>query len=192
MGATRMVVMAVMQSGGSSPRQVEFTLDDAVAERLRQLRSLVPPATGLRLQRDLVIDKVRARLATAVWRRLGEPVTVSGSCIVVSSDGVFHCGAKELRSQAKLLSCTFPIERLVDLHAQRPDGEIFVIRDGRLLNDEPAEADAQQRLLQFAHTEPPRPLESASDFDTLQGLPLQASALVMAPQAGAPARRTLN
>lgn len=52
----------------SVARQVEFTLDDEFLDRLRQLRSLVPLLTSLTERRDLVIDRVRARIPRALWR----------------------------------------------------------------------------------------------------------------------------
>jgi hypothetical protein len=69
MSKPRHVIMQVVKrSSGSATHHVEFLMDDNFAERLRQLRSLVPPLGSLNKQRDLVIDKVRVRLPNAIWR----------------------------------------------------------------------------------------------------------------------------
>jgi hypothetical protein len=69
MAKPRPVIMQVVKrSSGSATHHVEFLMDDNFAERLRQLRSLVPPLGSLNKQRDLVIDKVRVRLPNAIWR----------------------------------------------------------------------------------------------------------------------------
>jgi hypothetical protein len=64
----RHVVMQVVKRSGGATHHVGFTINDSFVERMRQLRSLVPPLTSLNKQRDLVIDKVRVRLPNAVWR----------------------------------------------------------------------------------------------------------------------------
>jgi hypothetical protein len=62
MSEPRRVVMQVVKRSGGTTHHVEFTVDENFAERLRQLRSLVPPLNTLNAQRDLVIDKVRVRV----------------------------------------------------------------------------------------------------------------------------------
>ena len=68
MSRQRHVIMQVVKRSGGTTHHVEFVMDDNFAERLKQLRSLVPPLNSLNKQRDLVIDKVRVRLPSAVWR----------------------------------------------------------------------------------------------------------------------------
>jgi hypothetical protein len=171
---SRQVVMQVVKRSGEAAHHVEFTLDDNFSERLRQLRTLVPPLNGLNKQRDLVIDKVRARLPSAVWRcgAAGEePSAVDGSCIVIAAEGFFNCGAKDRKSKEKLVTYTFPIQRLVELHAERANGETFFIRNGIFTNDEPADSSAGRwvaALHEFADSRLP---EGPSQFDTLPGAP---------------------
>ena len=132
--------MQVVKRSGGATHHVEFSMDDNFAERLRQLRSLVPPLNALNKQRDLVIDKVRVRLPTAVWRCGGDVDSqVEGSCIVIAAEGFFNCGGKDRKTKEKLVTYTFPIARLIELHMERPAGETFYIRDGIFTNDEPAE-----------------------------------------------------
>ena len=160
--------MRLVMPMGGTPRHVEFRIDASFCERLRQLRTLVPLATGLNRQRDLVIDKVRARLPNSVWRRADTPIGVTGACLVVSSEGVFHCGAKEVEGGYKLLGCTFPISRLSELHAGRPVGETFFIQSGFFINDEPAESEAGRWAAKLHGIEGAVAVpEGASDFDSL-------------------------
>ena len=168
-GASRLIVMRLVLPVGGAPRHVEFRMDQGFAERLRQLRTLVPMTTTLNRQRDLVIDKVRVRLPTAVFRRLDVEIKTSGPCLVVSNEGIFHCGAKDVENGHKLLSCTFPITRLIELNAQRPVGETLYIQNGFFINDEPQESDAG-RWVASMHA-PEHVPEGASDFDTLHGMP---------------------
>ena len=170
----RRVVMQVVKRSGGATHHVEFTMDDNFAERLRQLRSLVPPLNALNRQRDLVIDKVRVRLPTAVWRLGGdEAAQVDGSCIVIAAEGFFNCGGKDRQTKEKLVTYTFPIARLIELHAERPAGETFFIRDGVFTNDEPANSAAGRWVASLHEMVEVRVPEAPSDFDTLQGVPLR-------------------
>ena len=177
MGKSRHVVMQVVRrSSGSATHHVEFLMDDNFAERLRQLRSLVPPLGSLNKQRDLVIDKVRVRLPNAIWRSGNEidmDGGVDGSCIVIAAEGSFNCGGKDRKTKEKLVTYTFPIARLIELHTERPAGETFYIRDGVFTNDEPANSAAGRWVAALHEMEETRPPESPSDFDTLQGVPLR-------------------
>ena len=187
--------MQVISRSGDAAHHVEFTLDDAFAERLHQLRSLVPPLNNLNRHRDLVIDKVRVRVPSAIWRcdGQGETVTVvDGSSIVVATEGYFNCGAKKRATREKLVTYTFPIARLIELHQTRPNGETFFLRNGIFTNDEPPESNAR-RWSSMLHTpEPPRGFESATDFDTMPGVPLAASDSVAQPERARPVLRTFN
>ncbi|AMM26511.1 hypothetical protein AX767_20735 [Variovorax sp. PAMC 28711] len=172
---TRQIVMQVVKRNGEPAHHVEFTLDDNFAERLRQLRSLVPPLTGLNRARDLVIDKVRARLPAAIWRCGAgdgqEANPVEGSCIVIAAEGFFNCGAKDSKSKEKLVTYTFPISRLIELHVERPSGETFFIRNGIFTNDEPADSSAGRWVALLHEAEHSRLPEGPSHFDTLPGGP---------------------
>lgn len=173
--ASRLVVMRLVSPVGGTPRHVEFRIDLAFVERLRQLRTLVPALTSLNRQRDLVIDKVRVRLQTAVWRRAQAEIRVASSCLVVTNEAVFHCGARDIENGHKLLSCSFPISRLIDLNAQRPTGETLYIQSGFFINDEPPETEAGRWVAaKHAALEATAVPESASDFDTLHGMPARA------------------
>jgi len=185
MSKPRHVVMQVVKrSSGSATHHVEFLMDDTFAERLRQLRSLVPPLGTLNRLRDLVIDKVRVRLPNAVWRTGSHVDTgVEGSCIVISSEGSFNCGGKDSSTREKLVTYNFSIARLVELHAERAEGETLYIRDGTFANDEPADSPAGLWVASLTEEEPVmRVPDTPSDFDTLHELTLR-------PQqgAGAPA-----
>ena len=185
MNLTRLVVMQVISRSGDAAHHVEFTLDDAFAERLNQLRSLVPPLNNLNRHRDLVIDKVRVRMPSAVWRcdGLGEAVTVvDGSSIVVATEGFFNCGAKKRATREKLVTYTFPIARLIELHQTRPNGETFFLRNGIFTNDEPPESNARRWSSMLHAHEPVRGFESATDFDTMPGAPLTAAPDSVSPQ----------
>ncbi len=173
---TRQIIMQVVKRNGEPAHHVEFTLDDNFAERLRQLRTLVPPLTSLNRSRDLVIDKVRARLPSAIWRcgasidgHEGNPV--EGSCIVIAAEGFFNCGAKDSKSKEKLVTYTFPISRLIELHAERPSGETFFIRNGIFTNDEPADSSAGRWVALLHDMEHARLPDGPSQFDTLPGGP---------------------
>ena len=118
-----------------------------------------------------MIDKVRVRLPTAVWRLGGEEAAqVDGSCIVIAAEGFFNCGGKDRKTKEKLVTYTFPIARLIELHTERPAGETFYIRDGVFTNDEPANSAAGRWVASLHEMEETRPPESPSDFDTLQGV----------------------
>lgn len=186
MDEPRRVVMQVVKRSGGTTHHVEFTLDGNFVERLRQLRSLVPPLNTLNTQRDLVIDKVRVRVPSAIWRCDGESESlVDGSCIVIAAEGVFNCGGKDRKSREKLVTYAFPISRLLSLHADRPVGETFYIRDGKFTNDEPAESSAGRWMASLHEVEEMRLSESSSDFDTLQGAPLRTGQAPLRPASAA-------
>jgi len=176
MSKPRHVVMQVVKrSSGSATHHVEFLMDDTFAERLRQLRSLVPPLGSLNKQRDLVIDKVRVRLPNAIWRT-GTHVDdgVEGSCIVIASEGYFNCGGKDRNTREKLVTYNFSIARLVELHSERADGETLYIRDGTFANDEPADSAAGLWVASLTEQETVMRIPDApSDFDTLHELTLR-------------------
>ena len=176
MSKPRHVVMQVVKrSSGSATHHVEFLMDDNFAERLRQLRSLVPPLGSLNKQRDLVIDKVRVRLPNAIWRT-GTQVDngVEGSCIVIASEGSFNCGGKDRTTREKLVTYNFSISRLVDLHTERTEGETLYIRDGTFANDEPAESAAGLWVASLNELEAVmRVPDAPSDFDTLHDLTMR-------------------
>jgi hypothetical protein len=140
---TRRVVMHVVNRSSSSNanRQVEFRLDDDFAERLRQLRTLVPSPGTLSRYRDLVIDKLRMRLPNAIWR-LGndDDPAVEDSCMVISPKGSFNCGGRNRKMREELVTYGFPVQRLIELHVERPHGETFFIYDGVLANEQPSES----------------------------------------------------
>lgn len=183
---TRQVVIQAVKRSGEETHHVQFVLDDTFAERLRQLRSLVPPLTSLTRQRDLVIDKVRVRLPNAIWRRSGghdtqEPTLVDGSCLVIASEGLFNCGAKDRLAKEKLMTHSFPISRLLELHAKRTEGEPLFIRNGVFINDESVDSSAGRWVAALQDSETaPLPL-SPSDFDTLPGPPLKTVGHAKAP-----------
>lgn len=179
MNKSRHVVMQVVRrSSGSATHHVEFQMDDIFAERLRQLRSLVPPLGSLNKQRDLVIDKVRVRLPNAIWRTGSVVDTgVEGSCMVIASEGAFNCGAKDRHTREKLVTYNFSISRLIELHAERQEGETFYIRDGVFANDEPAESASGRWVASLHELEAVmRVPDAPSDFDTLHDLDPRASA----------------
>nr|WP_233101595.1 hypothetical protein [Variovorax sp. IB41] len=170
-------MQVVKRSSGSATHHVEFLMDDNFAERLRQLRSLVPPLGSLNKQRDLVIDKVRVRLPNAIWRSGNEidmDGGVEGSCIVIAAEGSFNCGGKDRKTREKLVTYNFSISRLVELHAERPEGETFYIRDGTFANDEPADSPAGRWVASMHELEVVmRVPDAPSDFDTLHDLSLR-------------------
>ncbi|MBN8746308.1 MAG: hypothetical protein J0I65_02205 [Variovorax sp.] len=193
MSKTRQVVMQVLTRAGEEWNHVEFTLDDSFAERLRQLRTLVPPLNSLNRNRDLVIDKVRVRLPSAIWRcsGAGEAATeVDGSSIVIAAEGFFNCGGKKRGSREKLVTYTFPIARLIELHAERADAEVFFLRNGIFTNDEPADSSAGRWAASLHLGEAIHGHESVTDFDTMPGSPVP----LRHPEAAgaAPAARSLN
>ncbi|WGT65568.1 hypothetical protein [Variovorax paradoxus] len=176
MNKSRHVVMQVVKrSSGSATHHVEFFMDNIFAERLRQLRSLVPPLGSLNKQRDLVIDKVRVRLPNAIWRT-GSHVDsgVEGSCIVIAAEGSFNCGGKDRNTREKLVTYNFSIARLIELHDERPDNETLYIRDGTFANDEPAESAAGKWVASLNELEAVmRVPDAPSDFDTLHDLTMR-------------------
>jgi hypothetical protein len=171
-------MQVVKRSSGSATHHVEFLMDDNFAERLRQLRSLVPPLGSLNKQRDLVIDKVRVRLPNAIWRSGNEidmDGGVEGSCIVIAAEGSFNCGGKDRKTREKLVTYNFSISRLVELHAERPEGETLYIRDGTFANDEPADSAAGRWVASMHEFEVVmRVPDAPSDFDTLHDLSLRS------------------
>ncbi len=69
---------------------------------------------------------------------------------------------------------TFSIARLIELHAERPEGETFYIRDGVFANDEPAESPAGRWVASMHELEVVmRVPDAPSDFDTLHDLTLR-------------------
>lgn len=188
--------MQVISRSGDATHHVEFTLDDAFAERLNQLRSLVPPLNNLNRHRDLVIDKVRVRLPSAVWRcdGVGETSTVvDGSSIVIATEGFFNCGAKKRATREKLVTYTFPIQRLLELHQTRPNGETFFLRNGIFTNDEPPESNARRWSSMLHTADPARGFETSTDFDTMSGAPLMpGDAASTAPDRQRPVLRTFS
>ncbi|MES2252014.1 MAG: hypothetical protein V4645_32430 [Pseudomonadota bacterium] len=180
-------MQVVKRSSGSATHHVEFLMDDNFAERLRQLRSLVPPLGALNKQRDLVIDKVRVRLPNAIWRSGNEIAIdggVDGSCIVIAAEGSFNCGGKDRRTREKLVTYNFSIARLIELHSERPEGETLYIRDGVFANDEPAESPAGRWVASMHELEVVmRVPDAPSDFDTLHDLTMRADG--QPTQAGA-------
>lgn len=134
MTISRQVIMQVAQVASGTAWHVEFTINSDFAERLRQLRSLVPAATGRISQRDLVIDKVRARLRKANWRSsAGSNPVVDGSCIVFSSNGTFSCVAKNRDTREQLRTFEASVEEVLALHASRPIEEILYVGAGVVL-----------------------------------------------------------
>lgn len=195
MGKTRQVVMQVLTRSGEEWNHVEFTLDDMFAERLRQLRTLVPPLTSLNRTRDLVIDKVRVRMPSAIWRccRSEGATAVDGSSIVISTDGLFNCGAKKRDTRDKMVTYTFPIARLIELHDERADGEVLFLRNGVLANDEPAQSSAGRWAASLHVGQSSAAPEGVTDFDTMPGAPV--SLRLSHPgvdDAPPPQKRTLN
>lgn len=135
MNTSRQVIMQVAQSTNTLGWHVEFTIDDDFAERLRQLRSLVPMVTGRLAQRDLVVDKVRARLRKAHWRPSDDTESpIDGSCIVFSSDGTFTCVAKLRATREQLRTYSASIAEVLAMHSDRPASETLYIGAGRVLS----------------------------------------------------------
>lgn len=105
-------------------RQVEFILDDEFVDRLRQLRSLVPLLTSLSERRDLVIDRVRARIPRAVWRvGEGPEVVMERSGLVVAPDGLFCCAARIKDTRERWQTPHASIPRLIEAHVSLVQGE---------------------------------------------------------------------
>ena len=79
MSRQRHVIMQVVKRSGGATHHVEFCIDDNFAERLRQLRSLVPPLTALNKQRDLVQDdqKPAAEAMRDAARQINEEIRKS-------------------------------------------------------------------------------------------------------------------
>ena len=148
--------MQAMKRVSATTHHVVFAVDDSFIERMRQLRSLVPPLSPLNRQRDLVIDKVRVRLPNAVWRAGNEVMAdIAGSCMVVATEGVFSCGAKDQRSRDKLVTHTFPISRLIELHASRPMDETLFIREGVFANEEAPGSESRDWMASVLAAFPP-------------------------------------
>ena len=175
MNNARQVIMQVVKRSGGATHYVQLLIDDSFVDRLRQLRSLVPPITGINRQRDLVIDKVRVRLPNGVWRNGAQVESqIEGSCVVVAAEGLFSCGGKDSKTKEKLVTYAFPIARLGELHAERPAGETFYLRDGVFCNDESTGSPAGRWMALLHGFDEMQVPEAASDFDTLQGIPLRA------------------
>ena len=69
------------------------------------------------------------------------------------------------------MTYAFSIARLSELHAERPAGETFYIRDGVFTNDEPVDSPAGRWVASLHELEEMRVPDVPSDFDTLQSLP---------------------
>jgi hypothetical protein len=176
--------MQVVRRSGGSTHHVQFMVDDSFIDRLRQLRSLVPSLTAINRQRDLVIDKVRVRLPNAIWRSGAQMDSrVDGSCVVVAAEGFFSCGGKDAASKEKLVTYAFPIARLAELHEQRRPGETLFLRDGILVNDQPSDSPAGRWMALLNECKESGLADPASDFDTLQGVPLRVEQGAHVPQS---------
>ena len=176
--------MQVVKRSGGATHHVQFVIDESFIDRLRQLRSLVPPLTSINRQRDLVIDKVRVRLPNAVWRNGAQVEShIEGSCVVVAAEGLFSCGGKDGKTKEKLVTYAFPIVRLAELHTERPAGETFYLRDGVFANDESVGTPSGRWVAMLHGLDEVRVPEVASDFDTLQGVPLRAEQGACTPQS---------
>lgn len=81
--------------------EVEIEVDGAFVAWLLELQTLVPALNAFTVRRDMVIDQVRARLLRAIWREKGgREIQVSASNVVIGSEGIFVCTAKnEARGQ---------------------------------------------------------------------------------------------
>lgn len=181
--------MQAVKRSGEATHHVQFVLDDTFAERLRQLRSLVPPLSPLTRQRDLVIDKVRVRLPSAIWRRNGaggevDQAEVEDSCMVIAAEGLFNCGAKDRLAKEKLMTHSFAIVRLLELHAERLSGETLFIRNGVFINDESVDSSAGRWVAALQESDQPQLPLPPSDFDTLPGAPLKGAIHAVAPRTG--------
>jgi hypothetical protein len=51
---------------------------------------------------------------------------VDGSCIVIAAEGSFNCGGKDRKTREKLVTYNFAIARLLELHAERTEGETLL------------------------------------------------------------------
>jgi hypothetical protein len=130
--------MQAVPRAGDVAWYVEFTIDNDFVERLRQLRSLVPAYSSMSKKRDLVIDKVRARLREARWQpSRAVRADIDGSCIVFAADGTFSCAAKNRATEERLQTYYASIEDLLIQHESLPASETLLIR-GRTISALPA------------------------------------------------------
>jgi hypothetical protein len=136
--SSRQVIMQAVPRTGDVAWYVEFTIDNDFVERLRQLRSLVPAYSSMSKKRDLVIDKVRARLREARWQpSRAVQADIDGSCIVFAADGTFSCAAKNRATEERLQTYYASIEDLLIQHESLPASETLLIR-GRTISALPA------------------------------------------------------
>ena len=113
---------------------------------------------------------------------------MDGSCIVIAAEGSFNCGGKDRKTREKLVTYNFSIARLIELHAERTEGETLYIRDGVFANDEPAESPAGRWVTSLHELEVVmRVPDAPSDFDTLHELTLRPEHLLLSFQRAAAA-----
>jgi hypothetical protein len=125
----QVIIDAFCQPPGDTLFEVSFTISADFLDRLRQLRSLVPPVTSLTSHRDLIIDKVRARLPNAAWRSTrGDRYSVSGSSLVVASDGTMSCAAKLSVARIRVGTHALSIDGLIHLHKITPPEASLIFR----------------------------------------------------------------
>jgi hypothetical protein len=137
--SSRQVIMQAVPRTGDIAWYVEFTIDNDFVERLRQLRSLVPSSYSMTKKRDLVIDKVRARLRDARWQpSKAVEADIDGSCMVFAADGTFSCAAKNRATEERLQTYYASIEDLLVHHESLPASETLLIR-GRTFSALPAD-----------------------------------------------------
>lgn len=133
MSSPRKAIFNIAPRGGDVSWQVELVVDDYFIERLQQLRRLVKPVTPLMAGTNLIIDKVRARLPSAIWHPSnGLDREVVGSSLVVSSDGTCSCTAKHIASRVRLHSVPVAIDDLEALHKSRPEDEVIYVSQGTI------------------------------------------------------------
>lgn len=133
MSSPRKAILDIAPGDDGVSWQVELVVDDYFVERLQQLRRLVKPVTPLMSQTNLIIDKVRARLPSAVWRSANAlDSQVGGSSLVVSCDGTFSCTAKHMASRIRLHSVPVAIADLEALHKSRPVSEVIYATHGAI------------------------------------------------------------
>jgi hypothetical protein len=76
-------------------------MDDNFAERLRQLRSLVPPLKPQQAARpgDRQGARAPAECHLALRATKSTSIRVDGSCIVIAAEGSFNCGGKDRKTK---------------------------------------------------------------------------------------------
>ena len=91
------------------------------------------------------------RVPNAVWR-LSEAVDsgVECSCMVIASEGSFSFGGRNRKTQEEVGTYRFSIQLLLELHAERPQGETFFIYDGVFANEQSSES-ASGRWVTLMH-----------------------------------------